>query len=85
MGGPAPPFVEWEQVHAGLAVTDLSAAIEFYVTKLGFQQAFTWDEPPVFGGVNLGKVQLFLAQGTPVPSLETGAAYFLVGDADQLF
>jgi hypothetical protein len=34
--------------------------------------------------VNLGKVQMFLAKGTPTPSSEAGAAYFLVGDADQL-
>ena len=51
---------------------------------LGFQQAFTWGEPPTFAGVNLGKVQMFLAKGTPTPSPETGAVYFLVGDADQL-
>lgn len=41
-------------------------------------------EPPTFAGVNLGKVQMFLAKGTPTPSSEAGAAYFLVGDADQL-
>ncbi len=30
-------------------------------------------------------MQLFLAKGTPTPRAETGAAYFLVGDADQLY
>jgi hypothetical protein len=35
--------------------------------------------------VNLGKVQIFLAKGTPTPSRETGAVYFVVGDAEQLY
>ena len=85
MTSPAVPFIECEQIHAALAVRDISTAIEFYVKKLGFQQAFTWGEPPTFAGVNLGKVQMFLAKGTPTPSPETGAVYFLVGDADQLY
>lgn len=82
---PALPFIECEQIHAGLAVSDIPTAVEFYVKKLGFQQAFTWGEPPTFAGVNLGEVQMFLGKGTPTPSSETGAVYFLVGDADQLY
>ena len=85
MTSPARPFIECEQIHAGLAVEDIPTAVEFYVTKLGFQKAFTWGEPPGFAGVNLGKVQLFLARGTPTPSAETGAVYFLVGNADPLY
>jgi catechol 2,3-dioxygenase-like lactoylglutathione lyase family enzyme len=81
----APPFIECEEIHSGLAVSDIPIAVEFYVKKLGFQQAFTWGEPPTFAGVNLGKVQMFLAKGAPTPSSEVGAAYFLVGDADQLY
>ena len=42
-------------------------------------------EAPTFAGVNLGKVQVFLAKRSPTPSSETGAVYFLVGDADQLY
>ena len=84
MSSSAVPFIECEQVHAGLAVTDIPTAVEFYIKKLGFQQAFTWGEPQTFAGVNLGKVQMFLAKGTPTPSPDTGAVYFLVGDADQL-
>jgi catechol 2,3-dioxygenase-like lactoylglutathione lyase family enzyme len=82
---PAPPFIECEQIHAGLAVSDIPTAIEFYVKKLGFQEGFTWGEPPTFAGVNLGKVQIFLGKGTPNPSSETSAVYFRVGDADQLY
>lgn len=79
------PFIECEQLHAGLAVPDIVAAVEFYTKKLGFYEAFTSGEPPTFAGVNLGKVQIFLAEGTPTPSAETGSVYFLVGDADQLY
>jgi len=85
MTSPIKPFIECEQIHAGLAVSDIPGAIDFYVKKLGFEQAFTWGEPPSFAGVNLGKVQMFLAKGAPTPSSETGAVYFLVGDADQLY
>lgn len=85
MTSPVLPFIECEQIHAGLAVTDIPTAVDFYVKKLGFRQAFTWGEPPTFAGVNLGNVQMFLAKGTPTPSSETGTVYFLVGDADQLY
>jgi catechol 2,3-dioxygenase-like lactoylglutathione lyase family enzyme len=85
MASPTVPFIECEQTHAGLAVSDLAAALQFYTKKLGFQQAFTWGEPPTFAGVNLGKAQMFLAAGTPTPSPDTGAVYFLVGDADALY
>lgn len=79
------PFVECDQVTAGLAVPDLAAAIDFYTSKLGFQLGFTWGEPPTFAGVNLGTIQAFLAKGTPTPSSDTAAIFFLVGDADALF
>jgi len=85
MSSPALPFIECEQIHAGLAVSDIPTAIEFYVKKLGFQEAFTWGEPPTFASVKLGEAQMFLGKGTPTPSWETGAVYFLVGDADQLY
>jgi catechol 2,3-dioxygenase-like lactoylglutathione lyase family enzyme len=76
------PEVECEQHHAGLAVSDVAAAVEFYVTKLGFTCAFTHGEPPDFAGVNLGHAQIFLQQGTPAP--QGCSVYFVVGDADEL-
>src|SRR5260370_7322951 len=79
----APPFVECEQIHAGLAVGDIPAAVDFYTKKLGFKLAFTWGDPPTFAGVNLGKVQMFLQKGTPDPNDCT--VYFLVGHADRLY
>lgn len=79
----APPFIECEQIHAGLAVRDIPAAIDFYTKQLGFQLTFTWGDPPTFAGVNLGKVQMFLQKGTPDP--KGCCVYFLVGDADVLY
>lgn len=77
------PFVECEQTHAGVTVSDIPAAVDFYTARLGFALGFTWGDPPTFAGVNLGKVQMFLRKGTPEP--KGCAVYFLVGDADMLY
>jgi len=77
VSSPTLQFIACEQTQAGLAVSDIQTAVEFYIKKLGFRQAFTWGEAPTFAGVNLGKVQSFLARGKPAPSPDTGAAYFL--------
>lgn len=83
MNAPVTPLVECEQVHAGIVVSDILAAVEFYTRKLGFTLGFTWGEPPTFAGVNLGNVQMFLQKGTPDPKGCTVS--FVVGDADQLY
>ena len=77
-----PPDIECENVHPGLAVADIGAAVEFYTEKLGFKLIFTWGEPPTFAGVNLGGKQIFLQKGTPDP--KGCFVYFLVDDADAL-
>lgn len=78
----AVPQVECEQYHAELYVTDVPAAVDFYTKKLGFSAGFLWGDPPTMAGVNLGAVQIFLQQGTPVPG---GSIYFVVGNADELY
>ena len=78
-----PPEVECEQQHASLPVRDVSTAVEFYTTKLGFRLAFTWGDPPTMAGVNLGNVQMFLEKGVPNPQGCT--VYFVVGNADELY
>ncbi len=83
MATSAPPCIECESANAGLAVTDIAAAIEFYTGKLGFTLGFTWGEPPTFAGVKLDKVQLFLRKAEPDP--RGCLVYFHVGDADQLY
>ncbi|MGH9905054.1 MAG: VOC family protein [Pyrinomonadaceae bacterium] len=70
-------------MHAGLPVSDVIAAADFYTKKLGFKLAFTWGEPPTMAGVNLGHVQIFLEQGSPNPN--GCSVYFVVGDADELY
>jgi catechol 2,3-dioxygenase-like lactoylglutathione lyase family enzyme len=83
MTASTPPFIECDQVHACLAVSDIAATVDFYTKKLGFTLGFTWGgDPPTFAGVNLGKVQMFLQKGTPNP--QGCSVSFLVGDADQL-
>src|SRR5207253_2311162 len=63
----APPFVECDKTFAGLAVSDVSAAVEFYTTQLGFKVGFTWGgPPPTFAGVNLGKWRCSCGKGRPI-------------------
>lgn len=83
MANSSAPFVECEQTHAGVTVSDIPAAVDFYTARLGFALGFTWGNPQTFAGVNLGKVQMFLQKGTPEP--KGCAVYFLVGDADMLY
>jgi catechol 2,3-dioxygenase-like lactoylglutathione lyase family enzyme len=83
MSTSVPPFVECDQLHAGLAVSDIPTAVEFYSNKLGFTTAFTWGDPPTFAGVNLDKVQMFLRKGTPDP--KGCFVSFMVGNADELY
>ena len=78
----ATPEVDVEQYHASLRVAELTAAINFYTTRLGFRHAFSWGEPPTMAGVNLGETQVFLETGTPAP--QSCSLYFVVGDADEL-
>jgi catechol 2,3-dioxygenase-like lactoylglutathione lyase family enzyme len=78
-----PPFVECEKMHVTLPVSNLAAAIEFYVTKLGFRLGFLWGEPAWFAGVTLGEVEICLKEDTPAPN--AGAVVFMVGDADALY
>jgi uncharacterized glyoxalase superfamily protein PhnB len=83
MTTPATPQVDCERYHATLYVSDVVAAVEFYTNQLGFDLGFTWGEPTTMAGVNLGQVQIFLAQGTPNP--EGCMLHFVVGDADELW
>ncbi|HMF98100.1 MAG TPA: VOC family protein [Vicinamibacterales bacterium] len=78
-----PPPIECEQLHPGLAVSDIGTAVEYYTSTLGFRLAFTWGEPPTFAGLLLDRVQIFLSHGTPNPG--ASAVYFMVEDADELF
>src|SRR5688500_11691237 len=77
------PKIDCDRQHPCLSVPDISAAIDFYTTELGFSEAFTVGEPPSFAGVNLDKMQIFLAPGTANP--KGCSLYFVVGNADELY
>src|SRR5258708_24966258 len=70
-------------MHVTLPVSNLAAAIEFYVTKLGFRLGFTWGEPATFAGITLGEMEIFLKEDTPGPN--AGAVVFMVDGADALY
>jgi uncharacterized glyoxalase superfamily protein PhnB len=72
-----------EQQHACLSVTDIPAAVDYYLSKLGFTCSFTWGVPPTYAGVNLGNVQMFLQKGTPAPG--GCSVFFVVENADDLY
>ena len=69
------PKIECERVHPTLPVPDVAVAVEFYTSRLGFTLGFNWPEDgrPTFAGVNLGDVQIFLAEGAPNPDRKRGS------------
>ena len=83
MISPTRPAVQCDRVHPVLSVSDVVAAVDFYVTRLGFEHGFIDGDPPRFAGVTLGTAQLFLRNGTPRP--EGCAVFFVVEDADTLY
>jgi uncharacterized glyoxalase superfamily protein PhnB len=46
-----------------LYVRDLEEAMRYYTKKLLFRKLWDWGDPPCFGSVKLGKVEMFLSQG----------------------
>jgi len=83
MTTPITPHVECERINPALPVGDVLAAVDFYTKKLGFSLGFTWGDPPTMAGVNLDRVQVFLAQGTP--NSKGCSVCFVIDDADELY
>ena len=54
---------DFEEVTPILNVKDLPASMDYYVQKLGFEKLWDWGDPPTFGCVRRGKVEIFLCQG----------------------
>lgn len=46
-----------------LNVKNLQASMNYYVEKLGFEKKWDWGEPPDFGCVGRGKIEIFLCEG----------------------
>jgi Glyoxalase superfamily protein len=54
---------EFECVVPILNVQNFAAAMDYYVNKLGFSKKWDWGDPPIFGCVARGKVEIFLCEG----------------------
>ena len=46
-----------------LNVKNFAISLDYYVNKLGFHKKWDWGEPPTFGCVTRGKVDIFLGEG----------------------
>ena len=51
-----------------LYVRDFAEAMKYYTEKLLFDRLWEWGEPPDFGAVRLGNVEIFLLPRRPGPS-----------------
>lgn len=76
------PAVACTGHHTGLSVPDVMEAVRYYCDVLGFEEGFTWGDPVVMAGVDLGEARIFLERGTPSPA--GCSLYFMVDDADLL-
>src|SRR5436305_241613 len=69
-----------------LAVTDVRATIAYYRTVLGFESEWLWGDPPDFGGVRAGHVQvMFCRQPDLQPRVEGHQHMFRVDDVQALY
>ena len=46
-----------------LNVKNFAASLDYYVDKLGFRKKWDWGDPPNFGCVTRGNVEIFLCEG----------------------
>ena len=66
-----------------LYVRDFAEAVNYYTEKLLFERLWEWDDPPSFGAVRLGKIEIFFClggQGHPGTWLS-----IFVDDVDEYF
>src|SRR5206468_6170531 len=54
---------DFESVIPILSVKNFTASIDYYVNKLGFEKRWDWGDPPTFGCVGRGKIDIFLCEG----------------------
>jgi uncharacterized glyoxalase superfamily protein PhnB len=54
---------EFECVVPVLNVRNFSVSMDYYVNKLGFHKKWDWGEPPTFGCVSRGNVDIFFCEG----------------------
>ena len=54
---------DFECVVPILNVKSFAAAMDYYVNQLGFRKKWDWGDPPTFGCVTRGKVEIFFCEG----------------------
>jgi catechol 2,3-dioxygenase-like lactoylglutathione lyase family enzyme len=54
---------QFECVIPILNVKNFAASMDHYVSKLGFKKKWDWGNPPTFGCVTRGNVEIFLCEG----------------------
>jgi ankyrin repeat protein len=64
-----------------LNVKDLTASLDYYVDKLGFEKQWDYGDPPTFGCVRRDGVEIFLSQERPVAGMQLS---IFVQDVDAL-
>jgi GNAT superfamily N-acetyltransferase len=65
---------------AVLAVADVTQSVDYYVNVLGFSQSWLWENPPTFGCVRCGKVEIFLEQHRKLAGHVEGHEHFFGAD-----
>ena len=69
-----------------LAVADVSASVRFYRDQLGFGDEWTWGDPPDFGGVRWGKVNVMFCLQPQLAAHISGHQHaFAVERIDDLY
>jgi catechol 2,3-dioxygenase-like lactoylglutathione lyase family enzyme len=85
MGQENLPAVMLKSSEAILAVADVAAAVRFYRDVLGFEGEWLWENPPTFGGVRWGAVQVMLCQQPELArNVEGHQHFFFCDDIDAL-
>lgn len=81
-----PPMPVLRTSEAVLAVADVAATIRFYREKLGFEGEWLWGDPPTFGGVRWGGIQIMFCQQERLASkVEGHMHYFRCDDIEALY
>lgn len=69
-----------------LACTDVSAAIAFFESRLGFVREWTWGDPPTDGGVKRDGVRLYFMQNAELSERSKDSEVTItVEDVDALY
>jgi catechol 2,3-dioxygenase-like lactoylglutathione lyase family enzyme len=85
MGQENLPPVILKSSEAILAVADVAATVRFYRDVLGFEGEWLWENPPTFGGVRWGAVQVMLCRQPELArNVEGHQHFFFCDDIDAL-